>query len=115
MLVISQNVVQALLGPTLGPVAPPPPPASLDELIGAFEQTHRESLAKVKKLSDADWNGTIHMPIGPKQTGDVRRADALWMMLHDTIHHRGQLTVYTRMAGGIVPSIYGPTREEPWW
>lgn len=55
------------------------------------------------------------MPVGPKQLGDVRRGDALWIMLYDTIRHRGQLTVYTRKAGGIVPSIYGPTAEVPWW
>jgi uncharacterized damage-inducible protein DinB len=34
------------------------------------------------------------------------------MMLHDQIHHRGQLTVYVRMAGGKVPSIYGPSADD---
>lgn len=115
MLVMSQGVVQALLAPELGQVNPPEAPKTLAELIGAFEQTHKESFAKVSRISDADFNGTIKMPVGPKQMGDVRRGDALWMMLYDTIHHRGQLTVYTRKAGGIVPSIYGPTREQPWW
>jgi uncharacterized damage-inducible protein DinB len=33
-------------------------------------------------------------------------------MLHDQIHHRGQLTVYVRMAGGMVPSIYGPSADD---
>lgn len=115
MLVISQGVVQALLAPELSPAEPPAAPNTLAELIGAFEQAHKETMAKVGRMSDADFNGTVKMPIGPKQVGDVRRGDALWMMLYDTIHHRGQLTVYTRKAGGIVPSIYGPTREEPWW
>jgi uncharacterized damage-inducible protein DinB len=115
MLVMSQGVVQALLAPELKPTAFPPAPATLDEMIAAFEHTHRESMAKVSALSEADFNGTVRMPVGPKQVGDVRRADALWMMLYDTIHHRGQLTVYTRKAGGIVPSIYGQTFEEPWW
>ena len=36
------------------------------------------------------------------------------MMLWDQIHHRGQLSVYLRMAGGSVPSIYGPSADEPW-
>jgi uncharacterized damage-inducible protein DinB len=35
-------------------------------------------------------------------------------MLHDQIHHRGQFSVYLRMVGGKVPSIYGPSGDEPW-
>jgi uncharacterized damage-inducible protein DinB len=45
---------------------------------------------------------------------DVRKLDFLWLMLTDQIHHRGQLSVYARMAGGKVPSIYGPSFDEPW-
>jgi uncharacterized damage-inducible protein DinB len=29
-------------------------------------------------------------------------------------HHRGQLTVYLRLNDRPVPSIYGPTADEPW-
>ena len=36
------------------------------------------------------------------------------MMICDRIHHRGQLSVYVRMAGGKVPSIYGPSADDPW-
>jgi len=32
--------------------------------------------------------------------------------LMDEVHHRGQLTVYLRLAGGKVPSIYGPSGDE---
>jgi uncharacterized damage-inducible protein DinB len=46
--------------------------------------------------------------------GEMRVGDALWFFLSDTIHHRGQLTVYLRMAGGRLPSVYGPTADEPW-
>ena len=37
----------------------------------------------------------------------------IMMMLFDQIHHRGQLSVYVRMAGGKVPSIYGPSADDP--
>jgi uncharacterized damage-inducible protein DinB len=39
--------------------------------------------------------------------------DFLLMMICDQIHHRGQLTVYIRLAGGLVPSIYGPSADDP--
>jgi len=37
-------------------------------------------------------------------------------VLRDTFmhlsHHRGQLTVYLRLSGAQVPSIYGPTADD---
>jgi uncharacterized damage-inducible protein DinB len=38
---------------------------------------------------------------------------ACWFELFDHIHHRGQFSVYLRLAGARVPSIYGPTADEP--
>jgi len=35
--------------------------------------------------------------------------DVLWVELLDPIHHRGQVSVYLRLAGAKLPSIYGPT------
>jgi uncharacterized damage-inducible protein DinB len=34
--------------------------------------------------------------------------------LMDQIHHRGQFSVYLRLAGARVPSVYGPTADETW-
>jgi len=42
-------------------------------------------------------------------------ADVAWMMLSDSIHHRGQVSIYLRMLGAVVPPIYGPTAEIPWF
>jgi hypothetical protein len=46
--------------------------------------------------------------------GELSRMDWLCFLLHDEIHHRGQFSVYLRMAGARVPSIYGPTADEEW-
>ncbi len=55
------------------------------------------------------------MPSGPNgATVTFRRADARWMFFYDSIHHRGQMTVYLRAVGGRVPSIYGGSADEPW-
>jgi len=34
------------------------------------------------------------------------------IMLNHTYHHRGQLTVYLRQVGALVPSVYGPSADE---
>ena len=92
----------------------PQPPATLPEILAAYEKGHRELVAKVKNLPESDLNKMIAFPVGPKQMGELRRADVLWIMVMDGVHHRGQFSVYLRMAGGKVPSIYGPSADEPW-
>ncbi|MGH7568455.1 MAG: DinB family protein [Gemmatimonadales bacterium] len=69
---------------------------------------------KVRKADDAYLNTTVKFFTGPKQMGDVRRLDFLWFLLMDMVHHRGQFSVYLRMAGGQVPSIHGPSADEQW-
>ncbi len=93
----------------------PKPPATMAEIIGAFEQSHRDRIAKVSKLTEESLNEPVKLPIGPKQVGEVRRGNVLWMFLSDQIHHRGQLSIYLHMAGAKVPSIYGPSGDEPWF
>jgi uncharacterized damage-inducible protein DinB len=34
------------------------------------------------------------------------------MIISHGIHHRGQLTLMCRLAGGQAPGLYGPNREE---
>ena len=39
--------------------------------------------------------------------------DILWsMIIFHAIHHRGQLSLMCRLAGGQAPGLYGPNREE---
>ncbi len=92
----------------------PNAPATLDEIVSAVEQAHKENVEKVRSLSDEDFERTVKFMVAPKQVGDVRRGDMFQFLLSDMIHHRGQLSVYLRMAGGKVPSIYGPSADEPW-
>ena len=91
-----------------------PAPATIQEAIDAYEKTHPASVEGIKNMSDADWNSMMPWMSAPKTPGMMRRSDLLWLMLHDQIHHRGQFSVYLRLAGAKVPSIYGPTADEPW-
>lgn len=92
----------------------PKAPNTFQEIINTFEKYHKDNVTKVKNLTDADLNKSIPFPVAPKQMGQVRALDILWMMLMDSVHHRGQMSVYLRLAGAKVPSIYGPTADEPW-
>jgi uncharacterized damage-inducible protein DinB len=97
------------------PGKPPAAPDSLDAIIKAAEDAFKRLIATVESTPDAQLGDTVKFPTGPKQMGDVPKIEFLWFLLCDQIHHRGQLSVYLRMAGGKVPSIYGPSGDEPWF
>src|SRR5215510_7432745 len=116
-LVVSQFVTEPILTvPKLEPQSPPPAPNDWNALVSTFEQAHKDATKRLKAMSEETFQSTITMPVGPGgATAPFRRADALWMMLFDTVHHRGQLSVYLRATGAKVPSIYGPSGDEPWY
>ena len=87
---------------------------TLPEIIDRYEKRVAETAKKIKAMPDSDWEGKMDFMVGPGKTEKVRRADILWLTLYDMIHHRGQFSIYLRMAGGKLPSIYGPTADEPW-
>lgn len=91
-----------------------PAPKTFPEILTVYESSHKEMVDRIKKLSESEYNKSVKFPSGPKQMGDFRIADIAWNMLMDMVHHRGQFSVYLRMAGGKVPSIYGPSHDEPW-
>jgi uncharacterized damage-inducible protein DinB len=99
--------------PVLGSGFPPAPDA-WDAILDAFATQHEQLVSQLESATDPELKGTVHFFTGPKQTGEYPTTQFLWFMLCDQIHHRGQLSVYVRMAGGKVPSIYGPSADEPW-
>ena len=92
----------------------PAAPASFDEVLVAFETTHKKVAGLIQQLRDDEMYDTVQFPTGPGRIGEMTRAQFLWFILHDQIHHRGQFSVYLRLADGKVPSIYGPSADEPW-
>jgi uncharacterized damage-inducible protein DinB len=84
-------------------------PRTIAELAPGYERVHQTCLAQVQTLKPEDLERRIPSPMG----GDQRTGDVLWgWLLHHAIHHRGQLMLLCRLAGGVPPGIFGPTREE---
>jgi uncharacterized damage-inducible protein DinB len=92
----------------------PEPPATWDEILAGIEAAHDEFGDTIRQLPDAQLAEQVRFFTAPRTMGDVSRMEFAWFLLHDEIHHRGQFSIYLRMVGAKVPSIYGPTRDEPW-
>ena len=106
--------VKAISGELTMPPEFPPAPATYAEAVANYERGARELLAALEGMPESRLSETVDFFTGPRQMSQVPVGDLLWLMLMDSIHHRGQLSVYVRMAGGKVPSIYGPSADEPW-
>jgi uncharacterized damage-inducible protein DinB len=84
-------------------------PRTIEALAPGYRRIHEEAVARVKKLTDADLRRTMKfldgsdMPVGIVLFGPLFK---------HVIHHRGQLMMMNRMAGGSSPVVYGPTREQ---
>jgi uncharacterized damage-inducible protein DinB len=99
--------------------APPPPapkpPDSWDAMLTTFDSGQKRVASAIRGTTDQQLLETIKFPSGPKMLADMTKLQFIWMILCDQIHHRGQFSIYLRMADGKVPSIYGPTADEPWF
>jgi uncharacterized damage-inducible protein DinB len=84
-------------------------PKTVAELAPGYERVHTDAVERVRKLNPADLDRQITFITGDPVT--VRQI--LWtMLLHHQIHHRGQLSLMCRLAGGCPPAPYGPNREQ---
>ncbi len=107
-------IAQALTGQWQWPPQKPAVPDSYAGVLTTFDATARDVTEALAAAPDARLQEKIPFITGPKQVGDIPVLDLMWFMLMDSIHHRGQFSVYLRAAGEKVPSIYGPTADERW-
>jgi uncharacterized damage-inducible protein DinB len=89
------------------------PPERLETVVAAFELTSGEVNDRLAKLDDAGWEKNVRFLISGGGVWEDTLSQMVWGFLFDAIHHRGQLSTYLRPMGGKVPSIYGPSADDP--
>jgi uncharacterized damage-inducible protein DinB len=92
----------------------PATPDRYEDILAALEQANAQFRSLVESFSDQQMMEKVTFLVGPKTPGQFTRLEFCWFLLCDEIHHRGQFSVYLRLADAKVPSIYGPTADEPW-
>lgn len=84
-------------------------PREIRLLAPGYRRIHEEAVERVKNLQDEDLDRDLAFFDGTP----MKVREVLWnALLHHYIHHRAQLVLLCRMAGGTPPGIYGPNREE---
>jgi uncharacterized damage-inducible protein DinB len=115
MFALEQGAAIAALNDTLRfPSAFPPTPDSMAEVIEAFRAGVGQLRSALEAAADTQLLGEVTVPVGKGAMAPVPKIQFCWLMLMDQVHHRGQFSVYLRMTGARVPSIYGPSADEPW-
>ncbi len=84
-------------------------PREIKLLAPGYRLVHEEAVPRLTSLTDDDLSTVVDFTDGRR----ITLGDVLWNeMLHHHIHHRAQLVMLCRMAGGKPPGLFGPNREE---
>ena len=97
------------VGSAQGPVLRTPA-----EFLARFDENAAAARAGIASKSDAQMaeEFVVRKPDGSVFFQLSRRGVVRRLLLNHLIHHRGQLTVYYRLNGVPLPSVYGPTADE---
>jgi hypothetical protein len=99
------------------PGGPPPRFEALEStarILELFDRNAAAARTAIGKTGDAEFK----RPWAFKVSGRTVATNPKFTVyrrtvLNHMVHHRGQLTVYLRLLGVPVPSVYGPTADEP--
>jgi len=92
----------------------PLPFESAAQLVKVFDEGAAKVRQVLANMPDEAWQENWKLAFGDKLIFEGNRFLAYReMFLNHLVHHRAQLGVYLRMNGAPVPSIYGPSADEP--
>ena len=91
-------------------VKPAPP---VPQAVSAYEKNLADLEKRLENLSDTAWDRPAKLLMDGQVVWDAPLGEMLYGFLFDAIHHRGQLSSYLRPMGAKVPSIYGPSADDP--
>jgi uncharacterized damage-inducible protein DinB len=84
-------------------------PRTVEALAPGYERVHAEAVSRLRRLDPAAVERKVRFFDGTEWGVQT----VLWeAILHHLMHHRGQLALMCRLAGGKPPGLYGPNREE---
>ena len=100
------------LKPPSGSGYTPPATETRAKLLAAHDDSVAKGLAALRNTTDQHLATSWKLLVGGHVVMEKPRHEVIADTFTHLAHHRGQLTVYLRLNGAPVPSIYGPSADE---
>ena len=101
------------VAPKDGPKYAPAPLNSGAELVAAMDKAAAQAREALQETTAAHLETPWRLLAGGQLAFEQPRHRVIRDTFLHSAHHRGQLTVYLRLLGSKVPSVYGPTADDP--
>lgn len=90
----------------------PAPPETAEGLIAAHHKAMDEARAALKGTDEPFLETSWKLLAGGQTVMEEPRHVVIRDSINHWAHHRGQATVYLRLMGAKVPSVYGPSADD---
>jgi uncharacterized damage-inducible protein DinB len=100
------------IAPKEGPKYKPEPLNTSDELVAALDKAVAKAREALQKTTDAHLATKWKLLAGGQLGMEQPRHEVIRDTFLHAAHHRGQMTVYLRLLGSKVPSVYGPSADD---
>jgi uncharacterized damage-inducible protein DinB len=100
------------IAPKDGPKYKPAPLNTTAELVAALDKAVAQAGEALQNTTDAHLATTWRLLAGGQLAMEQKRHEVIRDTFLHSAHHRGQMTVYLRLLGSKVPSVYGPTADD---
>ncbi|HEY7476295.1 MAG TPA: DinB family protein [Vicinamibacterales bacterium] len=100
------------IAPKDGSSRRPVPLNTSEELVAALDKAVAQAREALQKTNDAYLETPWRLLAGGHVAFEQPRQQVIRDTFLHSAHHRGQMTVYLRLLGSKVPSVYGPTADD---
>ena len=88
-------------------------PATRDAVLAMFDANLKNGRGNLAGKTDGEFMAPWTLKAGGKEVFTMPKVAVMRnFVLNHMVHHRGQFSVYLRMLGVKIPSIYGPSGDE---
>jgi len=85
-----------------------------ETLLANFDRNVSEARQAIEASKDSDFDKPWSLRMGDTIFMTMPRSVTTRQHINHLVHHRGQMSVYLRLLDIPVPSLYGPSADEPW-
>ncbi len=100
------------IAPKDGPKYKPAPLNTSTEFVAALDTAVAQAREALQQTTDAHLETPWRLLAGGQLAFEQPRHHVIRDTFLHSAHHRGQMTVYLRLLGSKVPSVYGPTADD---